>query len=176
MRRLSRARYHRAVRHLKRAETIMRTEKMAEALISNRSRDLWSEVKRMKGRSRKSACIIDGVNGDKDIADIFSDKYNTLYNSVPFDNDDMLRIRSTIDHRLQNTRCSGYVITPTDVSIAVDHLKSGKGMALKGYALITLLMEQKGYMCFIYYSHFIFKSWLYTRFIDSRYNDTHTQG
>ena len=25
----------------------------------------------MKGRSRKSACIIDGVNGDKDIADLF---------------------------------------------------------------------------------------------------------
>ena len=47
MRRLSRARYHRAVRHLKRAETRMRTEKMAEALISNRSRDLWSAVKRM---------------------------------------------------------------------------------------------------------------------------------
>ena len=80
----------------------------------------------MKGRSRKSACIIDGVNGDKDIADLFSDKYNTLYNSVSFDNDDMLCIRSTIDHRLQNTRCSGYVITPTDVRIAVDHLKSGK--------------------------------------------------
>ena len=40
MRRLSRARYHRVVRHLKRAETRMRTEKMAEALISNRSKDL----------------------------------------------------------------------------------------------------------------------------------------
>ena len=71
---------------------------MVEVLISNRSRDLWSEVKRMKGRSRKSACTIDGVNGDKDIADIFSEKYNTLYNSVPFDKDDMLCIRSTIVH------------------------------------------------------------------------------
>ena len=40
---------------------------MAEALISNRSRDLWSEVKRIKGRSRKSACIIDGVNGELDL-------------------------------------------------------------------------------------------------------------
>ena len=39
MRRLSRAMYHRTVPHFK------RTEKMAEALISNRSRDLWSEVK-----------------------------------------------------------------------------------------------------------------------------------
>ena len=34
---------------------------MAEALISNRSRDLWSEVKRMKGRSSKSAWSIDWV-------------------------------------------------------------------------------------------------------------------
>ena len=44
----------------------------------------------------------------------------------------MLCIISTIDHRLENTGCSGYVITPTDVSIAVDHLKSGKGDGFEG--------------------------------------------
>ena len=60
---------------------------------------------------------VNGVNGDKDIADLLSDKYNTLYNSVPLDNDDMLHIRSTIDYRLQYTRCAGYVITPSDVRI-----------------------------------------------------------
>ena len=171
MRRLSRASYHRSVRHLRRAKTRMRTEKMAEALISNRSRELWSEVKRMKARSRKSACTIDGVNGDKDIAD----KYNTLYNSVPFDNYDMLRIRSTIYHRLQITRCSGYVITPTDVSIAVDHLKSGNGDVFEGlYSDHFIDGTKRLYVFFFYYIHFIFKSWLYTRLIDFRYNDTHT--
>ena len=89
------------------------------------------------------------MNGDTDIADLFSDKYNALYNFVPFDNDDILHLRSTINHRLQNTRCSDNVITPTDVRIAVNNLKSGKGVALKGYALITSLMKQKGYMCFL---------------------------
>ena len=44
----------------------------------------------------------------------------------------MLCIRSTIDHILQNTRCSGYVITPADVRIAVAHLKSGKGDGFEG--------------------------------------------
>ena len=68
----------------------------------------------------------------KDIVDLFSDEYNTLYNYVPFDNDDMLRIRSTIDNILQNTRCSGYVITLTDVRIAVDHLKSDKENSFEG--------------------------------------------
>ena len=72
------------------------------------------------------------MNGDKDIADLFSVKYNTLYNSDISDNDDMLRIRSTIDHRLQNNWCSGYVIIPTDVRIVVDHLKYGKGDGFEG--------------------------------------------
>ena len=69
-------------------------------------------------------------------------------NSVPFDTDDMLCIKSSIDHRLQNTRCSGYVITSADVRIAVDHRKYGKLDGLKSYALIILTMVQKDYMCF----------------------------
>ena len=36
------------------------------------------------------------MNGDKDIADLFSDKDYTLYNSVPFDNDDMICNRSVL--------------------------------------------------------------------------------
>ena len=117
---------------------------MAEALISNRSRDSWSEVKRMKGRSRKSACTIDGVNGDKDIAVLFSDKYNTLYNSVTFDNDDMFCIRSTIDHSLQNIRSSGYVITPADIRIAVHNFKSGKGDGFEGLCSGYFINGTKG--------------------------------
>ena len=61
------------------------------------------------------------MNDEIGIADIFSVKYNTLYNSVPFHNDDILCIRSTIDHRWQNTGCSGYGVMVADV-----HLKSGK--------------------------------------------------
>ena len=132
---------------------------MAETLISNRSGDLWSEVKPMIGRSRKSAYTIDGMNGDKDIADRFSDKYNTLYNYFPFDNNDMLHIRSTIDHRLQNTRCSGYVIAPEDVRIAVDHFKSGKGDGFEGLCSDHVFNGTNIlYVFFIYYIHFNFLS------------------
>ena len=88
----------------------------------------------------------------------------------------MLRIISTIDHRLQNTRCSGYVITPTDVRIAVDHLKSGKVDGFEGLCSDHFINGKKVICVFIYNIHFIFKSLLYTRFIDFRYNDTHTQG
>ena len=82
MRRITRARYHRAVRHIMREDDRIRTTKMAEAISENRNRDLWSEVRRIKSRNKFLPSSIDGVVGDKEIAQPFSDKYNHLYNSV----------------------------------------------------------------------------------------------
>ena len=45
----------------------------------------------------------------------------------------MLCIKSTIYHILQNIGCSGYVITPADVRIAVTHLKFDKGDDIEGF-------------------------------------------
>ena len=85
MRRITRARYHRAVRHIIREDDRIRTTKMAEAISENRNRDLWSEVRRIKGRNKFLPSSIDGVVGDEEIAQFFSDKYNHLYNSVSYD-------------------------------------------------------------------------------------------
>ena len=82
MRRLSRAKYNRGVRHLKRPENRMRTKKMADTLISKRARNLWPEVKRMKVPSSKSAGSIDVVYADKDIDDVFSDQYTVKLCSI----------------------------------------------------------------------------------------------
>ena len=82
MRCITRARYHRAVRHIMREDDINRTTKMTEAISENRNRDLWSEVRRIKSRNKFLNSNIDGVVGDEEIAQPFSDKYNHLYNSV----------------------------------------------------------------------------------------------
>ena len=81
MRRITRARYHRAVRHIMREDDRIRTPKMAEAISENRNRDLWSEVRRIKGRNKFLPSRIDGVVGDEEIVQFFFDKYNHLYNS-----------------------------------------------------------------------------------------------
>ena len=70
---------------------------MTEALIPNRLRDELCKVKRMSERSSKSAFFIDGENN---IVEQFSDKYNPLYNDVPFYNNNMCRIISNIDYIL----------------------------------------------------------------------------
>ena len=78
MRRITRAWYHRAVRHIMREDDIIRSTKMAEAISENRNRDLWSEVRRIKGRNKFLPSNIDGVVGDEEIAQLFSDKYKQL--------------------------------------------------------------------------------------------------
>ena len=89
MRRITRARYHRAVRHIMREGDRMCTTKMAEAISENLTRDLWSEVRRIKGRNKFLPSSVDGVVGDDEIAKQHSDKCNHLYNSVSYDVDEM---------------------------------------------------------------------------------------
>ena len=56
---------------------------------------------------------------------------------------------------IENPGCSCYVMTPADVSIALAHLKSGKGYGFVGlYTLLTSFMDQISYMCFIHNIHF----------------------
>ena len=80
----------RAVKHIMREDDRIRTTKMAEAISENRNRDMWSELRRIKGRNKFLPSSIDGVVGDEKIAQLFSDKYNHLYNSVSYDVDEML--------------------------------------------------------------------------------------
>ena len=67
-----------------------------------------------------------------DIANICSDNYMELYNSVPYDAFDMNSIESSVLSRILNSSCSDYIITVTDVMNAIAHLKSGKSDGSEG--------------------------------------------
>ena len=101
MRRITRALYHRAVRHIMREGDRMCTTKMAEAISENRTCDLWSEVRRIKGRNKFLPSSVDGVVGDDEIAQLFSDKYNYLYNRVSYDVDEMNSIGAEINKQVK---------------------------------------------------------------------------
>ena len=75
-------------------------------------------------------CTIDGNNDSTSIADMFSDKYDTLYNSVPYDTNHMKLIE--IMSRVQKCNDESYNITVPDVLIAVTHLKDGKSDGYEG--------------------------------------------
>ncbi len=130
MRRITRAQYHRAVRHTMNHGDKIRTTKMAEAISENRTRNLWSEVHRIKGRNKFSPSSIDGIVGDEEISQLFSDKYDHLYNSVPYDQDEMNKIKEEINVQIMDN--SVYTICYDDVLKGVQHLKLGKSDGEEG--------------------------------------------
>ena len=110
MHRISRARYHRSIRHIQRNKKIIQSEKMAHAIVPNNSRNLWSEVRKVEGRNSKISSDVDCSCDSEEITELFSEKYKHLYNSVPYNIDDMHAIESTIFERLHNCENVKYYI------------------------------------------------------------------
>ena len=59
----------------------------------NNVTDFWKQIIRSKSNNVSLPVQIDGVKGDKDINNLFIEKYNTLLNSVSYDNSDMERLK-----------------------------------------------------------------------------------
>ena len=74
----------------------------------------------------------DGNSDSCSIAGMFSDKYATLYNSVPYDNKEMKHIEAEVMTRLQKCNDDSYNITVHDIINAVTHLKTGKSDGPEG--------------------------------------------
>ena len=60
------------------------SERMVTALLDNNSRDLWSEVKRRSASHHNCAAVVDDVQGAENVGNMFSEKYEELYNSVSY--------------------------------------------------------------------------------------------
>ena len=74
---------------------------------------------------------MDGVGNSSDIANLFADKYEELYSSVPYDHDDMASLKVEITSAVEeyNEEC---VVSFNDVVEAVNSLKHGKSDGFTG--------------------------------------------
>ena len=101
--------------------------KMAEAISSNNSRVLWDEARKMSKTNNSLPNMMDGYTSTNEIADIFSTKYNTLYNSVGYASYDMDHLKKDIEERIaRNLPSQARIITVKQVKDAIDYLKSDK--------------------------------------------------
>ena len=123
--RMSRALYHKNVRMVVKHKGDIAMERMAEALTCNKMRDFWSEVKKIKGRNNVSSSTIDCESDENNIAQVFSNKYKQLYNSVPYNSEEMSDICSRVENLIEGEQCN-YIITTNEVEKAVKSLKYGK--------------------------------------------------
>ena len=68
---------------------------MSCRVLKNNSKHFWKEVHKVRGNAKTLINYVDGVQG-QDIADLFADKYDILYNSVSYDNTDMVTLKHTL--------------------------------------------------------------------------------
>ena len=104
---------------------------MAEAICDNRTRYLWAEVRKIKGRNKFQPSSIDGIVNEEDIARCFSLRYNDLYISVPSDNGEMISIDTEINNRVKDG-VTAYNICVDDTVKGVRRLKLGKSDGEEG--------------------------------------------
>ena len=132
IRKSTRRNYHKILSMVKKDQEQLQNEKMAEALNHNRSRNFWAEIKKVRhSRNRRQVNVVDDCSDEADICSIFGEKLNKLYNSVPYDKQEMARFMETNDTVLR-TRCTSnvcyhtHVISSEDVEHAVKKLKPDK--------------------------------------------------
>ena len=62
---------------------------MGEAVAGNDDRSLWEEARKITKCSNTLPNTMDGKTDEMEISQIFSQKYNNLYNSVGYSKRDM---------------------------------------------------------------------------------------
>ena len=132
MMRITRARYHKAVKYVKKNRDKIRMEKMAASIAENRHRDFWNEVRKIKGRDNYLPACVDGVNTDNEICDVFSRKYESVYNCVSFDTGDMQNIVDIVNERITCEEIGDVTISVQDVIKCIGYIKSGKSDGYEG--------------------------------------------
>ena len=87
--RRTRSQYHYAIRYVKKNDDLLRKNSMAKSIAGNNSRDFWKEVHKVRTKHKASSDCMDNVNGEKNISELFANKYMLLYNSVCSNNDQL---------------------------------------------------------------------------------------
>ena len=132
IRRRSRAKYRYAVRYIKRYEDKCRAERLADALRHSNPRDAWRQVRKVSARKCTIPASVDGVEGEREIGEVFARKMSGVFNSVSYDDDEMSELQHDIERDVVN-KCSGsnacyhtHGMTYDDVKNALKNLKAGK--------------------------------------------------
>ena len=106
-------------------------EKLSQSLLEGRSSNFWNLVRRLQNKSAKIANIVDGCMNEDSICELFAIKYEVLYNSVSFKENDISKVKSVIDSSIakncQSGKCySSHTINVSDICDAIKCLKKGK--------------------------------------------------
>lgn len=132
--------YMYAVRRLKRQQRELQSEKFARALAADRSRDFFAEAKKLSPRPNP-VNLVNGIEDEAGIANVFCNKYRALYNSVLSEGDEMTRIAECIESSVSQTpsTVTEHLIDANVIKRGIRKLKHCKSDGDVGYNSSHLL-------------------------------------
>ena len=78
----------------------IRKERLAECVLDNHSRDFWKEIKQLNHVGSSGTVAVDGISDSSMVANMFADKYQNLYNCVPFNIEEMDNILTSLNKKI----------------------------------------------------------------------------
>ena len=113
------------------------SNKLAESLLNNSTKDFWSEIKKLGGKKLSLTNRIDSSVGQEAVAETFRNKYEMLYNSVSYDTNSMESLKNRIDTLTSSICCSHnthkHDINVSDIEQALLSLKRNKSDGYLGH-------------------------------------------
>ena len=103
MRCATRKLYHKQANYVIKSEKQLKLEKLAARYIDSRSPKFWKDLAKLRGTGKKPSSNVSGVSDSKGIANLFTDYYSEIYNSVSFDDEDMQSLYNTVCERVNCT-------------------------------------------------------------------------
>ncbi len=123
---------------------------MAEAISDNNQHHLWNEIDKVTHSTRLVFSTIDDAYSNEEIAEIFADKFKSLYQSIPTDFTEMGSIKHQIKNLIINedsvNECN---VCFRDIDTAIKKLNKGKGYGNYGFYSDHIILYTNKYKTII---------------------------
>ena len=106
-------------------------QKETLAININKSREFWTELKKINPTSKVISSSIGSANGSTEITKLFYNKYRSLYSSVPTDDNELREIHDVINSRLS---------TSTHTTVTPDIIKQCLVKMTEIWVLILIIL------------------------------------
>ena len=130
IRRLTRAHYHKARKLVIKNNDVIKSEKLAESLAGDPICTFWKNVKKCRTTKNPLSSVVDDKQDPISIATLFKDKFENLFNSVPYSIEGLNELNNDIDHLINLNRdvnnSTALFFSPENVSKAISKLKVNK--------------------------------------------------
>ena len=103
----------------------MRKESLVNKLADNDSRDFWKEIKGVSNAKMPLPTSILGVTGERNIASVWRDHYNSVFNSTDAG-------CYTANFSKCNGANEGILVLPNEIAKAIIELDGNKSCGLDG--------------------------------------------